>query len=194
MQNNVLVRLEQLNSKGSGQVFEILPGRQLRVTAITGKKQRDFSADLLAIDPESRSRWIIPRIRIGLMLAAFIAAAICWVLSGAASYLLYAGIIFVLLGILAAFQVIRATSHQRIFSTRLSCTPLLELAINRPNKAAYQEFLNILQEEIRRCQDNIPLTREKSAAGELRMLRRLSNQGFVTGNDYEQAKVLLLSS
>ena len=171
-----------------------MQGRQLKVTRSSGKKQQVFSIDLLALDAASRQEWGVSRFWIGTTCFCLAGLAICLVFVEIDSvYVKTALAIFSLLGFLSVLFLVRGISHRRVFSSRLSKTPIFDIAINRPVKDVYRNFLRILQDEIHRSQESVSLSKEKCAAGEIRMLRRLSGQGIVSTGEYEKAKSQLLN-
>ena len=81
----------------------------------------------------------------------------------------------------------------RVFVSRLARVRLFDIHIGKPNHRAYKSFLGKLNQSLTKARQFWNLKPEHQVAGEMRMLRRLSEEGVIKQSDYENAKKKLFS-
>ena len=85
-------------------------------------------------------------------------------------------------------------SIKRVYSSRLANVPVLRFDINKPDRKTYKSFVNELEQHIGKMQAAYTLRADQQLAGELRMLRRLLQDGFVAQSAYDKAKARMLQN
>ncbi len=179
-------------------IFEIKPGSHIRVEQSKSSKKTKFDIDLIALSPDSRIQvnlawhWMVA------MVVALVAIVIVLALSrfitdeAMVQYTQYSiatlvALFFIFLALFFIFS-----NRKRIFMTRHSKLPVIEILISNPNKNSYSTFIDGLENEIIITCENRQLNPSQQRAGELKTLRRLSEQGVISKNEYEQSKSILL--
>ena len=79
-------------------------------------------------------------------------------------------------------------SVRRVFVSKVAKVPLFEVLVNRPDKKSYKDFTSQLKATIDEARRFWKPRDEQQNAGELRMLRRLSEEGIINMKVYTQAK------
>ena len=79
-------------------------------------------------------------------------------------------------------------SRKRIFFTAYSRVPLFDILIGKPDQQTYKAFLNTFETCMQTTRSEWKLKDEQQIAGEIRMLRRLANEGVIAQKAYEEAK------
>lgn len=174
--------------------FNLLRGRELEIACHNGRNKQIYKIDLLALRAPSERLvsiawkwWLIS-------LGGFVTTVIL-VLLLAYFQLGISAVIVALLGVmgstaLAALAWKKGTRKQ-VFYSRHSNVPLVSLHLGVPNKAEFQKFVSQMEEQIEALQQQFNLSRDQELAGELRTLRRLSSDGVISMDEYENSKEVL---
>lgn len=194
MAHQVTMEFAQTGQLGRRQKIQLLDDRALRIRETRNKRQRDYSIDLLALDPNSQRRfaWCWPWL-IGSGLTLFGVLVLFWLLPyylpGAADgYLLLTLVLGSLLTIGQLYLFWKYSSRQRVFLSRHANIPLLKLWINQPSRNEFEQFVQYLEQRIAELGEDFELSRQQQLSGELRMLRRLSKNQVIAHAQYAQAK------
>ncbi|MFV1982737.1 MAG: hypothetical protein ACC657_04290 [Thiohalomonadales bacterium] len=180
--------------------FEIKPGKYISVEQSKTRKKIKFCIDLMTLSPDSRIQtnlawhWLVA-IMISL-LAIVIFLSIPQLISDKIipDYKKYIIIILVSLFIFFTILFIFFSNRKCIFRTRHAKLPIIEILISNPNKNSCNSFIDGLENEIIITTENRKLNKKQQRAGELKTLRRLSEQGVISKNEYEESKNILLHS
>lgn len=178
--------------------IEVLNDRYGRVSIRHWRAAREYAIELATLAPEPQRtthfawRWLAAAAGMLLGLAGFIAYLMYG--SGEISLLVSAGAIALLVALLVLFLYLFVTLSTRhiIFQARFSGVPLVEIPLpvsDRKKGAAFAEVLAGLAQKNRA---RLHHTDDDMRAGELRMLRRLSEEGAIADAVYDKAKMLLL--
>ncbi len=174
--------------------FSLLRGRELEIARYAGRNKQVYRIDLLALRAPSERivgvAWKWWLISLGSFLLTVIFA---WGLSSLQQgiFVLIAGGFGLLASLSLAALAWKKGSRQQVFYTRHSNIPLVTLHLGVPNKNEFQNFVSLLEEQIKALQQEFNLTRDQELAGELRTLRRLTNDGIISLHEYENSKEVL---
>lgn len=157
------------------------------------RNNRSYVIDLIAIDPESYSTIRIPWGWLKPVAGAAAAALIGWMALDPGSKAL--ALVLTASGVASAvglFMVIRGTSRRRVFVSCHARLPLLEMELNQPNPKRFNDFIAYLQRRIEETHKERKLEKDRHVAGEMRMLRRLTEAGVFESGVYQGARARLL--
>lgn len=176
--------------------------RKLLIEVEDASELKDYSIDLLAMSPSSKRlrektqsinkldrNLILSLAMVGLAVIAAMLLDLPW------TVLLLA---LVAVGAIAVIYLVRKktrSEQQRrkyIFVSRVAQVPLVEIEFLKPSNKL-DRFVVLLQERIQAALAASELDEKELLAGELRALRRLTENGFLEKTHYEKAKRLLLA-
>lgn len=177
-------------------LVKLLNARTLHVER-TGKRGiQKYTIDLLALNstsqPETVFGWQWFAVGIISILLMFLLLNL---FPGLYESALYAGAVYFMgLGISGGcfYVAWNSSSRKQIFYSRNGRVPLVELAINIPTKKEFSAFVRQLEDSIESSHGELTLSMNNQLAGEMRMLRRLSEEGLLSEKIYNTAKTALL--
>ncbi|WP_455199181.1 hypothetical protein [Kaarinaea lacus] len=192
-------KLEIVQQRGKGQVLSasLIRERELHIEDALNRKTINYVIDVVALGEQSKRKvimgwqWLaagLVVILVSFMLPSLLSSVFSETLL---KYLVY------LLGILAGlgcfYMAWKATSARQIFYSRHAKVPIIELFAGKPSTKKFEGFINKVEESIRATQDKLNLSMKNQLAGEMKMLRRLSEEGVVSASEYKKAKAVLFS-
>lgn len=191
------VILKQRNSLGFELQIKLVDGRELQVASKEHKTKRVYSVDILSLQDKSKKvifiawKWLI------ISLCFFLFTIL--MLKILPPYLnnnknLYLGIILffgVVAGFLGLVQFWKHSSRKQIFYSRNAHIPIIELSAGKPTKNSFSHFVNTVEQRIKKFRSHMDITEDKQLIGEMKMLRRLSDDGVISNKLYEAAKAKL---
>ena len=178
--------------------LEILNDRYARIEKRRWHSKRNYAIELAVLDPEPLRdthiayRWLLA---VALTVAAtfyfadyvlsnLTTLSLGFILGGIAT-LLGLGLLFILL-------FLTQSTRRLVFSARFSQLPLLEIPLPWGSEAKAQSFaMDVTRHALKRRQ-RLDRTDQEMCAGELRMLRRLSEEGVIDESRYNKARQTLL--
>ncbi len=178
--------------------YHILNGKEVRIIEGLGHKQRVYLIHILALADKSRIRiglawgwlwWAIVCV-VSLVLYLFISPLFPWS-STSLHFVIIASL--VIASILGVIMLGVKLSRKRVFYARHSQVPLFDILIAKPDQQRYKAFVDQLASCMEKARSGRTLRLDQQIAGEIRMLRRLANEGVIAKRDYEQAKAQLFS-
>lgn len=173
--------------------FEFVGMRRLRISDRSRRKSRSYVVDIIAMDPKSRSTIRVPWSWLKLTAVGATAALAGWlVLEPGGTALALVMTVSGGVSLAGLVMVISGTSRRQVFMSRHARMPLLELELNRPDPARFNSFIACLEQRIADAHEQRRLEKDQYVAGEMRMLRRLTEAGVFDPAIYEQAKSRLL--
>lgn len=191
--------LKQRNSLGVDIQIKLVDGRELQVANKGKKTNFVYSVDILSLQDKSKKtfciawKWLISSISF-LLLMLILMKVLPAYLGGNKN--LYLSIIL-LTGLLGStfcfFQFWKRTSVKQIFYSRNAHVPIIVLSVGKPSKKNFSYFINGLEKRIKEFRSHMDVDEDKQLTGEVKMLRRLSDEGVVSKHDYEKAKSKLFS-
>lgn len=105
-------------------------------------------------------------------------------------YMLPIGTVLVVAGLLLTQVFYYRTQDKMIYKSLVGQVPLIEV-FYRPEQSVYRVFTGVLKLHIVQAQQRSGLNMKHRLRGELSDLRRLSEEGVITNEDYEQARALI---
>jgi len=193
------VVLKQRNSLGFDIQIKLVDGRELQVVSKGKKIKQTYSVDILSLQDKSKKiffiawKWLLAGISLFLFTLLMLKVLPSYL---AENKNLYLGIILftgVLGGVLCFVQFWKHTSKKQIFYSRNAHVPIIELNAGKPSKESFFAFINAIEQRIKKFRDHMNIAEDKQLIGEMKMLRRLSDDGVISKKEYENAKAKLFS-
>ncbi|MDH5178821.1 MAG: hypothetical protein OEZ39_08730 [Gammaproteobacteria bacterium] len=177
--------------------FLLKPNGELRVACKDAHQEKEYCISLLALADSARRRLNFSR---RLLLIAVTAMLTMLVLTreqvlpllGLANYALPVVLVFSLLALVCLLLCVRSFSYDYVFYSMHADVPLVSLMVTRPSLATSRRFVRELEARIGAVQAEAALSLEKQLAGELRTIRRLTEEGVLDACYYPAAKEHLL--
>ncbi|MCW8899776.1 MAG: hypothetical protein OQK95_03815 [Gammaproteobacteria bacterium] len=190
---------KQRNALGLDILVKLIDGRELQVSNIGKKTNQTYSVDILSLQDKSKKifsiawKWLAASMSfllVMLLLFKFLP-----------TYLtehknLYLGVILLvgLLGSIYSFiQFWKNTSQKQVFYSRKAHVPIIILYAGKPSKKAFSLFIDSIEKRIKKFRNHMDIDDEKQLTGEMKMLRRLSDDGVISKKAYEKAKAKLFT-
>ncbi len=178
---------------------EVLNDRYGRIATRRWHARREYAIELATLQPEPQQslylawKWLGAS---GAMLLAMVGFITYLKFSSSElSFLAKAGTIAGLLALTALFfyLFIRLSKRQIVFHARYSGIPLMKIPIPISSRKKGQTFAHVIGQLAQKNLMRVGhYTDNDLRAGELRMLRRLSEEGAIDNAAYDKAKRLLL--
>ncbi|MDX2465506.1 MAG: hypothetical protein QNK31_13465 [Porticoccus sp.] len=190
------VEIFQECAHGFDVLVRLIDGRTLCIEKSGKRSNEKYSIDLLALDDTSQSemllgwKWFVAGIASILLVVAFITF-----LPMLDESMLYESAV-IIVGLCVSggslYMAWNSTSRWQVFYSRNASVPLVELAMNKPTKKDFSSFVRKVEGCIESAQQSLVLSLNNQLAGEMRMLRRLREEGVVSTKVYTKAKMTLL--
>lgn len=193
------VVLKQRNSLGFDIQIKLVDGRELQVVRKGKKIKQTYSIDILSLQDKSKKtffiawKWLLAGVSFFLFTLLMLKVLPSYLGENKNLYLgliLFAGILG---SILCFVQFWKHTSKKQIFHSRNAHVPIIELNAGKPSKEIFSAFVNAIEERIKKFRDHMNIAEDKQLIGEMKMLRRLSDDGVISKKEYENAKTKLFS-
>lgn len=198
MAENELV-LKQRNSLGVDIHIKLVDGRELQVANKGKKTNLVYSVDILSLQDKSKKifciawKWLISSISFLLLMLLLMKVLPAYLGDNKNLYLGVILLVGVLGGIFCFFQFWKYTSKKQIFYSRNAHVPIIILSAGKPSKKNFSYFIKRLEKRIKEFRNHMDVAEDKQLTGEVKMLRRLSDEGVISNHDYEKAKAKLFS-
>jgi len=185
--------LEQQGKLGYKKEIEIHDGQELLVKFLAGKQKKSYRVHLLALAKKGKSKFHIAWPWFWCAVLSVVALGIYMLVKQFVTIdqgIVELGIIFGCVAgiILGLVMLALKFSLKRVYFSRIAKVPLLDFEINKPNRRSYKSFIEKLDHNIAQMQEAYSLKADQQLAGELRTIRRLAQEGFVTQAAYDKAK------
>lgn len=191
--------LKQKHKSGIDFQIRLVDGRELQVVTKRKKSKQSYSIDVLSLQDKSKRifsiawKWLIASISFFLIMLLLLK-----ILPGflGENKNLYLGLILLIgtVGSLTCFiKFLKNTSRQQIFYSRNAHVPLISLNVNNPSQKIFTDFVDAIENRIKKFRSHMDVSEEKQLTGEMKMLRRLCDSGIVSNKEYEIAKAKLFS-
>lgn len=193
MPNEINAHLRQQGSYGVQREYQLVNGRNIRIAIGNKARNKVFNVPILALAEKSKTSLHIAWAWFWLALCGILAIPVYLYIRaelGLKAQLLD----FVILGALVVAVLVGLSmlvmnfSRKRVYFTAYSNVPLFDILIGKPDKQSYKEFLAVLDSYQHKTRSDWSLKPEQQIAGEIRMLRRLANEGVIAQKVYEAAK------
>ena len=174
--------------------FTLLRGRELEIANRVSRNQQTYKVDLLALRAPSERivsvawNWWLASLGTMLLLIGLVILLSYIQLDTSAVLVSVIGVLVVLM---LAYLSWQKGSRKQVFYSRHSNVPLVTFQLGMPSKKELQKFVSHLEEQIEALKNEFNLTRDQELAGEMRTLRRLTNDGIISLDEYENSKEVL---
>jgi len=190
------IEIHQEWAQGSGIKILLKKQRELRIEKQNKRGSKKYTIDLLALGDKSKQKIILGWQWFVAGLAAILSMIAClYFLPILDESTFYLAATYVLgLGIAAAcfLMAAKGTSRKQIFFSRNANIPLVELIINNPSKNEFNSFVRLVEKCIGSSREGLNISKNNQLAGEMKMIRRLSEEGVVSPSIYKKAKAVLM--
>lgn len=198
MAENEIV-LKQRDSLGVDVHIKLIDGRELQVSKKGKKTQQAYSIDILSLQDKSEKlysiawKWLFSSITVFIVMLILLKVLPLYLEADRNLYLgitLFIGIV----GTLFCFtQFWKHTSRKQVFHSRNGHIPVIEIRAGKPSKKIFSNFIDVVEKRIKKFRHHMKVPEDKQLTGEMKMLRRLCNDGVISKTDYEKAKTKLFS-
>lgn len=196
---DVDIVLNQNDKLGFNVQVKLVEGRELQILKSARKKEQRYSIDILALADKSKKvfiiawKWLLAGL--GFFLVMLLLLKFLPQLLGAHRNLYLAIILFsgIIGSILCFIQFWKHSARKQVFHSRNGHIPVVAFSIGKPSKQEFTKFITNLEQRIKKFRSHMELAMDKQLTGEMKMLRRLSDQGVISKADYEKAKEKLFS-
>lgn len=193
---NGLIEIHQKWAPGFGVKIKLLKGRELHVEKKAKPHRTKYIIDLLALEDASKQKivlgwqWFVA----GIITIVLMVGCLNYlpILNESMLYLAATYIVGLGSGAGCFYKAYKSTSRKQFFHSRNANVPLIELAINNPSKKIFNDFISKVEEHILSSREGLNISMNNQLAGEMKMLRRLSEEGVVSASIYKKAKAGLL--
>lgn len=191
--------LKQRNSLGVDIQIKLIDGRELQVASKSNKTKLVYSVDILSLQDKSKIvfciawKWLISSISFLLLMLFLMKVLPAYLGDNKNLYLSIILLAGVLGSIFCFFKFWKQTSKKQIFYSRNADVPIIILNAGKPSKNNFSYFVEELEKRIKKFRSHMDIAEDKQLTGEVKMLRRLSDEGVISKHDYEKAKAKLFS-
>ncbi|MCK4585847.1 MAG: hypothetical protein KAU29_00790 [Gammaproteobacteria bacterium] len=190
------IEIHQRWAPGFGVKVTLLNGRELHVEKKAKPHRTKYIIDLLALEDASQQKTILGWKWIVAGLVAILSMVLCLTfLPMPDESMLYTASVYIVglaVGGGCFYMAWKGTSRKQVFHSRSANVPLIELAVNNPSKKAFDDFVGKVEELIQSSREGLVISANNQLAGEMKMLRRLSEEGVLGASVYKKAKDGLL--
>lgn len=183
--------IQRSTTRGDARAFEIHNDKYLRVSTQTLRGRKQFHINLAVLEPRPRQhrrlawRWLGAAAASGLVAGGTLLA----VQRGGPTTALLALLLLSALATLGALLTfIYRSPNVAEFRSRHGNCVLFSLMHRRPDRQRYEAFVHELTERIAETARTLRLSHSQMLAGELKTLRRLTDEGVLTETEYAAAK------
>lgn len=190
---------KQRNSLGVDVQVKLVDGRELQVAHNGKKKKKSFSVDILSLQDKSKKvfniawKWLAAGIIVFLLMLALLKLLPPYLGDNKNLFLGVIMLVGLTGSIYSFFKFWKNTSRQQIFYSHNAHVPIVILCAGKPSKKTFSSFIDAIENRIKKFRKHMALDNEKQLTGEMKMLRRLSEDGIISSKDYEKAKAKLFS-
>ena len=191
--------LKQKNALGFTFQIKLVDGRELQVLNKSKKSEQIYSVDILSLKDKSETvfsiawKWLAGSISFLIFMLLLLKILPLYLNENKNIYLGMILLSGVLGSILCFIQFWKHTFKKQIFYSRNAHVPIIILNSGKPTKKIFSSFISLIEERIKTFHEHMNLTEDKQLVGEMKMLRRLSDDGVISKKDYESAKTKLFS-
>lgn len=196
MNEQVLV-LAQQGMQQEERRFQLKDNRELRIARKKSSQEKEYTVSLLALAQSGQHalhfnwKWLVAAIMSLLIMLALLRGQTLFQFQ-LESYTFYMVVVMSLLAMVFMLLCIRTFSFDYVFYSRYAHVPLVKFMVAKPSSPAYRKFIASLETRIEELQDYMALSVDKQIAGELRTIRRLTEEGVLEKSYYPHARDQLL--
>jgi len=198
MAENELV-LKQRNKSGINVQIKLVGGRELQVFNKSKNAEQVYSIDVLSLQDKSKKilfiawKWIIASFGFFLVMLLLLKIAPNYLDSNKNLFLGIILLVGTASSIFCFTRFWKNTSTKQIFYSRNAHVPIIILNAGNPSKETFSSFIDAVEKRIKKFRKHMNVSEDKQLTGEMKMLRRLCDNGIITKKSYEGAKAKLFS-
>lgn len=190
---------KQRNTLGVDVQVKLVDGRELQVSNNGKKTKQAYSVDILSLQDKSKKiisiawKWLLACISSVLIMVLLLKFLPAYLTENKNIYLGVILLVGLLASVLSFIKFWKNTSQKQIFYSRNARVPIVILCAGKPSKKVFSSFIDYIEKRIKKFRSHMAIDEEKQLTGEMKMLRRLSDDGVISKKDYEKAKGKLFS-
>jgi malic enzyme len=92
------------------------------------------------------------------------------------------------------YKLFSTSERKYVFYTNYAGHPVVEILVDKPDRKGFDAFIEALRERISQIAISHHISKDGLQAGELKMLRRLSEKNILTSGEYEKAKAKIFGN
>ncbi len=160
------------------------------------KNYKEYVIDVVVLDPKIRGNFIFA-IKSLVSFIIFLNLSLILYLTPTLDFLILENkigylAVSTILTLISLIIFLMLTQYERIFVARHTKVPLVRFYNGLPNKKEFKQFIAAIQKQSQKRFDSLGLELQKQRAGELKTIRRIHEQGGISGSEYDAAKEKLL--
>lgn len=186
----------QEKEKGKALNARLVCQRELHIEDATPGKAFTFKIDIVALKDKSQQKihlgwkWLVAGLAVMLLSISIPLVFADLFAEPLVKYAVY--LVGIISGVGCFYRAWKSTAVKHIFYSRNADVPVVELLVNKPTKKEFATFVGKLEGCILDVQQKLNLSLKNQLAGEMKMLRRLAEEGVLSSADYNKAKAVLL--
>jgi len=194
MAKDVNINYSQVDRFKRERLFEVFNKHFLRISSKSNKQHQEYTVDLIALSPEGK--------RVTFIAWEWLGLAVLFLLASASSvyymashfdlehglYLVPVMVVCLLLSGASIYRLLYTLERKYVFGTNYAAYPLVEILIDKPDKKEFDAFIEALRDRICEVANTNKIPKDSLQAGEMKMLRRLSEKNILSFDAYEVAK------
>lgn len=191
--------LNQKDPLGFDVKVKLVDGRELQYFKKGKNINQSYSIDILSLQDKSKKVFVIAWkplftsfiiFSVTLLLLKFLPA---YLAENKNMYLAAILVVGLIVSFIFLMKFWKNTTLMQIFYSRNARVPIIILRAGKPSKKYFSSFIASLEKRISQFRSHMEVDEDKQLTGEIKMLRRLSDDGIVSKKDYEKAKSKLFS-
>lgn len=196
------ISLTQKDIDGTNVQIKLIEGRELQVVRSGKKLKHHYSIDILSLKDASKKtlsiawKWLFFTIFILILTMLMVKILPQYIpeTSGknnnVPNIILMSGLLVTLF---CFYKFLKLTGRKQILYSRNANIPIIALVVGKPSKKIFTDFMISLEIRIKQFRKHMNVPMDKQLTGEMKMLRRLADEGIIKKSQYEKAKSKLFS-
>lgn len=192
------VSLKQQSMLGAHLKIKLIDGRELQIQNKNKKREQNYSVDILSLQDKSKKiiyiawKWLFASISVFFFMLLLLKFLPLFLEGNKNIFLGFVLLLGVLGSIIYLFKFWKYSTVKQVFYSRNAHVPIIILNAGKPTKKSFLSFIHTVEKRIKKFREHMDIDEEKQLTGEMKMLRRLSDDGIISKKDYEKAKPKLL--
>lgn len=196
MENNGSEALVQNRVWKKNNRLTFLDNRTLRIDTQHNNRTTSYRIDVIALKEQPQRSLVIawPWLIAAVVLTGLLLEEIQWqFLFPVESWVsLAAKVAIGILSIACLALFIKFTYSKHLFKTRHAKVPLVEIWAGTPSRKAVNNFIKLMEHRIEKAHSHMNLSNDQQLTGEMKMLRRLVEEGILQQSKYDAARDRLM--
>ena len=193
------VVLKQRDTRGFNVQIKLVDGRELQVLSKGKNTEQAYSIDILSLKDKSERvlsiawKWLFASICFTLVMLLALKYLPLYLESNRDLYLSSILVIGMIGSLFCFIKFLARTQRKQVFHSRNAHVPLIVLKVGKPSKKRFSYFIKTIEQRIKKFRKHMNLEEDKQLTGEMKMLRRLCDDGVISKANYETAKAKIFS-